>query len=272
MNSSNVSLYEQTLLDNACTGNQDCINTTFCCSAYSCVHPNVCLQGSKLQDDLCNYNFECMSRCCDQFKCTHFQNCYQKCNRNSDCYDTGNCCSEKQCTDSQVCNNNKVMGDYCESSSECISNYCFSNECAEELGFLPKQVIFAAIIMIACIAIGGCLCFYCFVFFKSRFGFTDSNQRGDLRSQNLMGQGENGDAMTPEEIEQYRRKHPTGLNANEFKQLVKRGNLRIPFEYRYQAAPIYEQSREDYASDSQQVMRSNYNSSQVVPGNFNSLE
>jgi hypothetical protein len=30
-------------MGNSCMGNQDCITTTFCCSAYSCVHPNVCL-------------------------------------------------------------------------------------------------------------------------------------------------------------------------------------------------------------------------------------
>lgn len=63
-----------------------------------------------------------------------------------------------------------------------------------------------------------------------------------------MGQGNKPD-LTKEEIEKLRQ-NPQGLNTNQFKQLVKRGNLRIPIEYRYQAAPIYEQSREDYGSDS----------------------
>ena len=31
-----------------CYSNDDCIDTTFCCSTYSCVHPNICLYGSKL--------------------------------------------------------------------------------------------------------------------------------------------------------------------------------------------------------------------------------
>jgi hypothetical protein len=49
-----------------CGRNNDCIDTTFCCSTYSCVHPSTCLSGEKLFNDYCDYNFECASRCCNQ--------------------------------------------------------------------------------------------------------------------------------------------------------------------------------------------------------------
>ena len=47
-----------------CYINNDCIDTTFCCSNYSCVHPDKCLLGEKNKEDYCDYNFECYSRCC----------------------------------------------------------------------------------------------------------------------------------------------------------------------------------------------------------------
>ena len=33
--------------DVLCYINNDCIDTTFCCSNYSCVHPDKCLYGEK---------------------------------------------------------------------------------------------------------------------------------------------------------------------------------------------------------------------------------
>lgn len=58
--------------------NNDCIDTTFCCSSYSCVHPNICLYGSKQPSDVCDYNFECLSRCCDAKinQCVKFEYCF----------------------------------------------------------------------------------------------------------------------------------------------------------------------------------------------------
>ncbi len=80
-----------------CDTNYDCIDTTFCCSTYSCVHPSMCLHGQKLHSDYCDYNFECLSRCCAGNKCSHFLQCYEKCNVNSDCKNT-QCCTEGYCT------------------------------------------------------------------------------------------------------------------------------------------------------------------------------
>lgn len=49
-----------------CIRNNDCLENTFCCSGSSCVHPSICLHGVKLFNDYCDYNFECMSKCCNQ--------------------------------------------------------------------------------------------------------------------------------------------------------------------------------------------------------------
>ena len=52
--------------DNTCDSNVDCIASTFCCSLQKCEIPTVCLQGTKLFNDYCDYNFECLSRCCSR--------------------------------------------------------------------------------------------------------------------------------------------------------------------------------------------------------------
>ncbi len=36
----------------------------------------------------------------------------------------GGCCSEGHCTDKVVCDGNKGVWDYCDSNSECLTNYC----------------------------------------------------------------------------------------------------------------------------------------------------
>ena len=68
-----------------CEANNDCITTTFCCSGYSCVNPRTCLHGNKTEMDFCDYNFECLSRCCVGGKCNHILECYSQCQTNSDC-------------------------------------------------------------------------------------------------------------------------------------------------------------------------------------------
>ena len=65
-----------------CTLNNDCIDSTYCCSDYSCVHPQKCLHGQKVTLDTCDYNFECYSRCCNDNTCSHFLNCYKTCGSN----------------------------------------------------------------------------------------------------------------------------------------------------------------------------------------------
>ena len=68
-----------------CKANNDCISTTFCCSSYSCVNPRTCLHGNKTENDFCDYNFECLSRCCVNGRCNHILECYSQCNTNQDC-------------------------------------------------------------------------------------------------------------------------------------------------------------------------------------------
>ena len=68
-----------------CKANNDCISTTFCCSSYSCVNPRTCLHGNKTELDVCDYNFECLSRCCVKGVCNHILECYSQCKTNTDC-------------------------------------------------------------------------------------------------------------------------------------------------------------------------------------------
>jgi len=54
-----------------CKKNQDCINSTYCCKDFSCADPKICLHGGKQVEDICDFNFECMSRCCQEGQCSH---------------------------------------------------------------------------------------------------------------------------------------------------------------------------------------------------------
>ncbi|CDW86388.1 UNKNOWN [Stylonychia lemnae] len=257
-----------------CLTNDDCIDTTFCCSTYSCVHPNICLLGSKLQDDICDYNFECMSRCCDKKRCGHFQKCFQSCTTNNDCATTSRCCSQRQCTDAVVCDANKIKGDYCQSSEECITNYCFQNECTEELGFFTKKLVFALIVIIILIIGGSCLIYYflscCKKLPRSRQGSqTRQDSKGNYSSSLMEGSNEQKEQQANDPNNPNREQ---GLNSGQFRQLWKKGNVRMPVEKKYKAAPIYEISKEYYTSESQNFYnKSNYNSSQFHAG-LNSLD
>ena len=68
-----------------CKKNDDCVDASYCCSNLSCVDPSICLHGKKLQQDVCSFDFECMSRCCYNNTCLHFLNCYKNCSSNADC-------------------------------------------------------------------------------------------------------------------------------------------------------------------------------------------
>eukprot|EP00347_Sterkiella_histriomuscorum_P011728 403371336 len=81
--------------------NKRAIMTTFCCSGNTCSHPSICLHGQKIYNDFCDYNFECLSRCCHGSRCSHFLECYETCSVNSDCKMTG-CCTEGFCSSSVV--------------------------------------------------------------------------------------------------------------------------------------------------------------------------
>ena len=131
-----------------CKANNDCINTTFCCSSYSCVNPRTRLHGNKTELDVCDYNFECLSRCCVSGVCNHILECYSQCETNEDCVGKTiqgtrvdnprhelfsqvhqGCCSSNLCTEAIVCEGNKLLGDYCDYDSECLSELCENKTC-----------------------------------------------------------------------------------------------------------------------------------------------
>ena len=113
-----------------CNVNADCESSTYCCSDFSCADPSICLHGGKQQNDMCDYGFECMSRCCVDMVCSHFLNCYQTCKSNEECTeDSTPCCSQGYCTDNIVCQGNKSVGDTCSHSYECLSDYCENKTC-----------------------------------------------------------------------------------------------------------------------------------------------
>lgn len=110
--------------------------------------------------DVCTFGFECMSRCCVGNMCSHFLNCYQKCERNDQCTDEITpCCSQGYCTDTIVCAGNKSTGDTCTHSSECLTDYCDASNlvCRTKpdlsISTQPTQNIWIIIILLAFFAV-----------------------------------------------------------------------------------------------------------------------
>ena len=116
----------------SCKNNYGC-QPTLCCSEEKCVQPSKCLEGKKLYQDYCDFNFECLTSCCNSNKCSPFVQCYEKCMTNSDCKNTTTCCSQGYCTDKKIClNGGKIKGEYCDLNSECKPKlYCLNNQCVE---------------------------------------------------------------------------------------------------------------------------------------------
>ena len=52
-------------LGSECKENVDCSDSSFCCSNKICSHGNVCMLGIKQNGNNCNYNYECINRCCN---------------------------------------------------------------------------------------------------------------------------------------------------------------------------------------------------------------
>jgi len=105
-----------------CKANENCNISTFCCSEDKCVPGSVCYNGQKQASDYCDYNFECLSRCCSNNYCSHYRQCSKTCSLNSEC-DQG-CCSLGFCTSANICMGRKPEGDFCDRSSECQSLSC----------------------------------------------------------------------------------------------------------------------------------------------------
>jgi hypothetical protein len=62
------------------------------------------------------------------------------------------CCSEGYCTHDIVCQGNKVVGDNCDTNEECISSFCFNNECQVKAIMFPVWM-WILIISITCAAV-----------------------------------------------------------------------------------------------------------------------
>ena len=110
-----------------CAQNNDCNVSTFCCSESKCVPGSVCYNGQKQSYDNCDFNFECLSRCCSGSECSHFQKCAQQCEVNKDC--DSECCSFSYCSASSLCLGRKVDNDYCDLDGECQNKQCINSKC-----------------------------------------------------------------------------------------------------------------------------------------------
>ena len=84
--------------------------------------------GIKSLNDVCDFRYECLSRCCVNGRCgEHVANCRKFCLKNEDC--ESGCCGESHCTLDIVCEGNKVNSDYCDKHEECVSKLCRDKVC-----------------------------------------------------------------------------------------------------------------------------------------------
>lgn len=121
-----------------------------------------------------------MSSCCDSSICSHFLKCYKKCNANADCSATTSCCSDGYCTHEVLCQSNKVNGDSCDVSSECISNYCVDGACTDDYSSIKKWMVIAGFSIIIALIMFGIGFYYCLKNF---------NQQNDTANQNALTGG-----------------------------------------------------------------------------------
>lgn len=72
---------------------------------------SLCMMGIKHKKDVCDFDYECLSRCCVSGTCRHHRDaeCRMSCKKNSEC-PTG-CCGDNHCVLDAVCDGNKVNGD-----------------------------------------------------------------------------------------------------------------------------------------------------------------
>lgn len=59
-----------------CTKNDDCSESSFCCSKSHCDIGFVCATGLKLTGDSCDFKYECASRCCTKNRCSKAKFCF----------------------------------------------------------------------------------------------------------------------------------------------------------------------------------------------------
>ena len=117
-------------MNQSCSSNYHCNVSSWCCSEYKCVPGLICQNGQKEINDVCDYQFECFSRCCNKKtkKCSPVIDCVQECKVNKDC--TTGCCSFGYCSATSTCTSGKkVNDDYCDKDTECKNRKCLENKC-----------------------------------------------------------------------------------------------------------------------------------------------
>lgn len=117
-------------MNQTCSSNYHCNVSSWCCSEYKCVPGFICQNGQKEINDVCDYQFECFSRCCNKNtkKCSPVIDCVQECKANKDC--TTGCCSFGYCSATNTCAlGRKADEDYCDSGTECKNEKCLKNKC-----------------------------------------------------------------------------------------------------------------------------------------------
>lgn len=189
VNSSNIQFVEDySYVGEKCYNNSGCNHSTFCCSKKKCVPGSICYNGQKQVKDYCDYHFECLTRCCSPTtgKCTHFYECYSMCSTNADC--TTGCCSFGYCSHQSVCKSGqKVLGDQCESDSECRSDsdgfqesVCVDGRCTPHESTVSAHfVTMTAVVIMSASALTVLVycCFQCCCGDKSGFD-SDSDDMG----------------------------------------------------------------------------------------------
>ena len=56
-------------MDSPCKNNNDCYDSSYCCSKGKCSIGIMCSLGLKLKNDTCDFKYECANRCCNHLKC-----------------------------------------------------------------------------------------------------------------------------------------------------------------------------------------------------------
>jgi len=57
------------IIDSPCENNNDCYDSSYCCSKGKCSIGIMCSLGLKLKNDTCDFKYECANRCCNHLKC-----------------------------------------------------------------------------------------------------------------------------------------------------------------------------------------------------------
>ena len=74
-----------------CATNRDCDKSNQCCVETSCQSGSLCLSSVKQIGDQCDFNYECMSKCCNSNDgiqvCTQSNDCVTSCFKQNDCTD-----------------------------------------------------------------------------------------------------------------------------------------------------------------------------------------